>query len=304
MHGTDSQKGFAPVVIILVVITVLGLGAGGFALISKNKTSSSSPSSPSAHAPTSKGAVVSTDPKLLEGLWRIETAYGFVNPPGVWEESEDIKVDTAYQEFKNGTMCRIWTLRIFEPLTGRPTLEQAFDKKYCSEYGPYRALTPKEYKSKNKEVGITFADQQYGTAYTWKIVGSKLEFENSGARGIYVKIPGTRDIATEIKDTAKLLITSFTVNHPAFGVGDEVGLKCVASEERAIKEFNISVAGIGPNNSSFNTASDSGPDDDPGHRSKTFTFTARVAGTYTATCKAADDRDNQSDVATVKFSVN
>ena len=36
----NSQKGIAPVVIILAVVILLGIGAGGFVLVSKNKTSS------------------------------------------------------------------------------------------------------------------------------------------------------------------------------------------------------------------------------------------------------------------------
>ena len=323
MNTANTREGFAPIAIVLIIAIIAVGGAASYFLVSRQESSEfSSPLSsrqsetekqteeaesarPTPQAPPQKTKpTVSADPKLLEGLWRIETAYEWVNPPGVWRESRELSARIPYQEFKEGQMCRIWGLRIFKQLTGQPTLEQALDKMYCSSYKPIRSLGESEYKPQEKDVAaIAFVGEQYGTIYTWKIVDGKLELAEPGARGIYVKIPGSRDLQEESKDTTGPSIISFTINQQSFGMGEEVKLKCVANDERYIMKFNLAVAGVGPNNGSFNTSSEGGPDE-LGGDSRALTFAARMAGTYTATCKAVDDSGNESAASTVRFSVN
>ena len=282
----NTQKGFAPIVIIIVVVALLAVGAGWFVLVSKSKTSS-------------QKAVVSTDTKLLEGLWKIETAYEWVNPPGNWRESEELKADIPYQEFRNGMLCSEWPLRIFEPLTGRPTLAQALDKKYCGEYKPFRTLTNDDsYKPKDKELNaLTFAGEQYGAVYEWKIVDGKLQFGTSGGRGIYVKIAGTRDLATEPKDVAKPNITSFTASSLSVGVGDEITFTCTATDASPIL-ITFDIVGLIAGGS---TEGHSGGQFKLSGESNSYTFKIAYAGSYTATCKVADQAENETK-SVIKFS--
>ncbi len=319
----NSRSGFAPIIIIIVAVVLLGIGAGGFVLISKSKTSSPPTSSQASQTeippatlpsgqtsetktsqspPLTKRAVVSTDPKLLEGLWKIEIAYEWVNPPGIWKESEELKARITYQEFRNGEMCSEWPLRIFEPLTGPPTLKQALDKMYCGKYKPYRTLTASDgYKPKDKDVSaITFSGERYGPIYEWKMVNGKLEFGSPGGKGTYVKIPGTRDLVAEPKDTEKPKITLFKASSQSVKTSGEITLTCSATDNSGSAQIAFDIAGLIEGGTA--NASEVGPfrsNGDP----FIFAYKPPFAGNYTATCKVSDKAQNKIESA-INFSVS
>lgn len=319
-----KQGGFAPIIIVLIAAIIIAGGAAGYFFVFKQgptdaipppsgslppagieergtSGTSAEPTPQTSPAPPAKKASVSTDPKLLEGLWRIETAYEWVNPPGVWKENGELLARVPYQEFKNGTMCRSFVLRIFEQLTAPPTLEQALDKMYCSEYKPYRILDKSEYKPKDTESSaLTFTGEQYGTQYTWKIVGGKLELEQPGGRGIYVKIPGTRDIATEPKDTEKPKITLFKASSQLVKAGGEITFTCSATDNSGSVQIDFDIVGIIAGGTA--NAFEGGPFRSNGD-SFTLTHKPPVAGSYTATCQVSDEAHNRAE-STLHFSAD
>lgn len=312
----NSQKGFAPIIIILIATVIIAGGAAGYFLVLKQEpidvavsppgslsTAGSGeqgapvePSPKTLQTPQLKKATVSTDPELLEGLWRIETAYDWVNPPGVWEKSEELKMRRPYQEFKNGTMCRLWGVP-FEVSTAPPkNLEEALEYTYCNGYKSFRIVDRREFKPKDPEVSvIAFSDKIDGHAFQWKIIDGKLEFD----KNIYVKIPGTRE-KPAFKDTEKPKITSFKLSSPSVRVGDEITLTCSATDNSGTVLIVFDITGIIAGGTS-NVAS--GGQYHVSEGSDTYTYKLLYAGNYTATCQAADQAQNKAE-SSLAFSVS
>lgn len=211
------------------------------------------------------------DPTLLNGLWKIETAYMWVNPPGVWKEDKETATRIPYQEFKDGKMCSMWAMRKVPELN---TLEEALDNFYCVEYKPYKV---------NGSI-IIFAGENYGYVYKWKIEENKLIIDyNTPGRGIYIKIFGTRE---KPADTENPKITSFTTSSASVTVGSQVTLTCDATDYWSICELSISVSS--PQSNAFQGGTgflQSG--------TRIFTYTVPTAGMYTATCKVMDCGKNE-----------
>lgn len=313
----DSQKGFAPIVMILAVVTVVIAGgtASYFFVFKQGPVhstlpSSSSPASndeqetPVASSQKISGAtkkvVISTDSKLLEGLWRIETAYDWVNPPGVWKESDELKMRRPYQEFKNGTMCSVWPIP-FEVSTVPPkNLEEALEYTYCGEYKPFRIVDRKEFKPKDPEVSvITFSErpesQGRGPVFQWKIIDGKLEFD----KNIYVKIPGTRAIPI-FTDTEKPKITSFKISSQSVRVGDEITFTCSATDNSGLASIDFFAIGYIAGGT---TRLSAGGQYQVGGEPRSYTYKPPSAGNYAVTCHASDQAQNKAE-SSLTFSVS
>lgn len=204
------------------------------------------------------------DPSQLNGLWKIEIAYIWDNPPGVWKENKETAMRIPYQEFKDGKMCRIWGYKKPEITS----LEEAFENYYCSEYKSYRV----------NGTTITFEGETYGQVYQWNIVDGKLELGMPAGKGIYVKTSGTREKPADITDPK---ITSFTLSSTSVKVGEQVTLTCSASDDESICELNIYVNS--PQSNAFQGGVgflQSG--------TRTFDYTVPLVGTYSVECKVVD----------------
>lgn len=279
-----NNSGFAPIIVIAIAVAIISIGTGGYFLVFKKESSLSTSLPSSEPKATSKSGrvAVSIDPKLLEGLWKIETAYEWVNPPGVWKENEELKMRRPYQEFKNGAMCQVWGS------TASPkNLEESLEYTYCSEYKSFRIVDRKEFKPKDSEVSvIAFSGGTNGHAFQWKIIDGKLEFD----KNIYVKIPGTREKPV-FKDTEKPKITSFKISSQSVRVGEEIMLTCSATDNSGTVLIVFDITGIIAGGTS-NVVS--GGQYHVSGGSDTYTYKLLYAGNYTATCQAADQAQNKA----------
>ena len=261
------MKNLTSTLILLLIIFLIGCTK------SENKTTISTQSKQETEMSVQ-------DPSLLNGLWKIETAYMWVNPPGVWKEDKETATRIPYQEFKDGKMCSMWAMRKVPELN---TLEEALDNFHCNEYKPYKV---------NGSI-ITFEGENYGYVYKWKIEENKLIIEYSPGRGIYVKISGTRE---KPADTENPKITSFTTSSASVTVGSQVTLTCDATDYWSICELSISVSS--PQSNAFQGGTgflQSG--------TRIFTYTVPTAGMYTATCKVMDCGKNEVN-STLTFSAS
>lgn len=163
--STNSQKGFAPIVIILAVVALLVVGVGGFILVSRNKTPSLPP------PPLSQTETTPVPSPSNQTLKKIETLPpASANPKellGWWEE--DSELPFYIREFTDQYFCI-----------------QRSSRSTCVANTRYRAEGNKILLDKSLLEG--WSDFYFYA--TWKMVGNKLELTTADSPGptLYKKI--------------------------------------------------------------------------------------------------------------------
>lgn len=167
---TNSEKGFAPVVIILAVVILLGAGVGGFMLVSKNKSSPSLPSvSPSLPAGTTQQPYQpsSSPNQTLKTEAPSPTA---VNPKelfGWWEEVESWSLDSNTGQLKKDPQAF-------------PFQREFTDKYFCTQYsGKFICANNVIYSVNGNKISV----EGLIGFYEWRIVGGLLELTSKGSKG-------------------------------------------------------------------------------------------------------------------------
>lgn len=159
----DSQKGFAPIVIILVVVALFAVGAGGFVLVfSKNKKASSLPPSQSAQTETTLAPSPSSQTPKTEAQPPPQIAANPKEFLGWWEEEG-----------------------------GFPFFKEFTDEYFCTQYSSRSTCANNiRYRVEGNKILLEW---QSGFQFyaTWKMIGDKLELaDGMGSTGktLYKKI--------------------------------------------------------------------------------------------------------------------
>ena len=160
---TNSQKGFAPIVIILAVVILLGVGAGGFMLVSKNKSSPSSPAEtiqkPSQSNPSSNQTSKTKTPPPPA-----------VNPKellGWWEEVESWSLD-----FNTGQLKKDSQAFLFQ--------KEFTDKYFCIQYSAkFTCADNIIYSVSGNKISL----EGSSNFYEWRIVDGRLELTSKDSKG-------------------------------------------------------------------------------------------------------------------------
>jgi len=256
----DSQKGFAPVVIILGVIALLGIG-GGYFWFSNLKPQ---------------------DPQLLIGLWRTESS---------------IFPDGEYLEIKEKEFCFAWGgdspahfyCSQYAPYTVSKNLigfgEQSKPNTKWKATGDTLTLWQFGEKKVYERVNSS------GNATPKQILPSQAPKPSHPTEQTSNPTSATPTYAPKPPDTEKPKITSFNISPPSVEVGDTVTLTCVATDNSQFVQIELETFAELPGGSD---RSYSGGGFGLSGDTKTHEHKIQFAGNYTATCKASDEAKNET----------
>ena len=199
----NSQKGFAPIIIIVIVVALLGIGAGGYVFLSKQRSVPTTPSSPNL-GEERPSPITPSEAEQAKAPPKTPSLAGAMEPPkellGWWEEVEDWSLDPQTGQLKKNEK----PLHFFKEFT---------DKYYCVQYAARdKCVDNVLYYPSGNKIFLEGSSGFYPYA-EWRIIDGKLELKGGagGGKELYIKISPPTSVGPQ--DCFAISIVPFPFSH-------------------------------------------------------------------------------------------